>query len=106
MRSLGLEWLEAGVAATSIDAQWTALGPLLKQGLQKHYGIAADALACFDAWGAFDGPRATERPALLRELGQSGYHQYVITHAIRESTSVWRHMWDGWLSTPREEDEA
>ena len=41
---------------------------------------------------------------MLQELAQSGYHQYVVTHAIRESTGVWRHMWDGWLSRPAEED--
>jgi hypothetical protein len=106
MRSLGLEWLEAGVAATSIDSQWAALAPRLKSGLREHYAVPEQALECFDAWGAFDGPRTTERPLLLKELGQSGYHQYVITHAIRESSSVWRHMWDGWLSAPPEEDSA
>jgi len=106
MRSLGLEWLEAGVAATCIDSQWSSLAPALKSSLQKNYGVAPEALECFDAWADFDGPRRSERPALLKELGQSGYHQYVITHAVRESSSVWRHMWDGWLSTPAEEDEA
>lgn len=104
IRSLGLEWLEAGVAATSIDAQWADVAKVLKAGLQKHYGIAAESLACFDALAAFDGPRTSERPLMLQELAQSGYHQYVVTHAIRESTAVWRHMWDGWLSRPAEED--
>jgi hypothetical protein len=104
LRSLGLEWLEAGVAATCVDAQWTDAAPRLKAGLAKHYGLAADELECFDVWAGFDGPRAAERPQLLRELGQSGYHQYVITHAVRESAAVWRHMWDGWAFTPPEED--
>ncbi len=104
VRSLGLEWLEAGVAATSIDAQWAEVAKVLKAGLQKHYGVPVEALACFDALAAFDGPRTTERPLMLQELAQSGYHQYVVTHAIRESTGVWRHMWDGWLSRPAEED--
>ena len=104
LRSLGLEWLEAGVAATCVDAQWTDAAPRLKAGLAGHYGVAEADLECLDAWAAFDGPRATERPLLVRELGQSGYHQHVITHAVRESTAVWRHMWDGWASTPPEED--
>jgi hypothetical protein len=104
MRSLGLEWFEAGVAATSIDSQWATLARVLKEGLSKHYGLPPDALACFDAWAAFDGPRTSERPRLLQELAQSGYHQYVITHAIREISGVWRHMWDGWLSAPAEEN--
>jgi hypothetical protein len=106
MRSLGLEWLEAGVAATSIDAQWSALAPVLKDGLAKHYGVAAEALVCFDTLAAFDGPRTSERPLLIQEIAVSGYHQYVVSHAVREATSVWRHMWDGWLSRPAEEDAA
>lgn len=104
LRSLGLEWLEAGVAATCVDAQWTEAAPRLKAGLARHYGVAAADLECFDAWAAFDGPRGTERPLLVKDLGASGYHQHVITHAVRESSAVWRHMWDGWASTPPEED--
>ena len=75
IRSLGLEWLEAGVAATSVDAQWPAVTATLKEGLQKHYGVPAAALDCFDAWAAFDGPRGRERPLLLQELAQTGRGQ-------------------------------
>ena len=96
VRSLGLEWFEAGVAATMVDEQWRAAAAALAEGLGKHYGLNRDELACFDALASFDGPRTTERPKLLREIAVSGYHQHVVGEAAREVVTVWNNLWDAW----------
>jgi len=91
MRSLGLEWLEAGVAG---DVHRTRSGAkvaaLLQPGLAKHYGCPARRWPRLRRVGRVRRAAHHRAPRLLlQELAQSGYHQYVITHAVRESTAVW-----------------
>jgi hypothetical protein len=95
-RSLGLEWFEAGIAATLVDSQWTDAAPRIAEGLRTHYNLGGDDLACFEALAAFSGPRATEVPKLIREITTSAYHQRVVAQAVRESITVWSNMWSGW----------
>jgi hypothetical protein len=96
VRSLGLEWFEAGVATMLVDRDWSRAAPALRAGLERHYGIVASDLACFDVLAALPGDRATQVPVLLREIARSAYHQHVVTHAVRETVTLWNYLWDGW----------
>lgn len=95
--NLGVELMEMGVAGTMVDAQWKGLAPRLKAGLTSHYGVSREDAAVFDALGDMDGPREEYRPILIKDLGQSGYHQFIIEHGLREVSTIWYEMWESWL---------
>ena len=84
------------VATMLVDAQWREVAPALARGLEDHYAVPAEALACFGILEKLPGHRASEIPALLREIARSAYHQKVVDHALRETLTLWDYLWVGW----------
>lgn len=99
VRSLGLEWFEAGLTTMLVDRDWNDVAPLLSTGLHKHYGFSEHDLECFAALADFSGPRTEAVPSLLREIAASAYHQRLVVHAAREVTTMWNNLWSSWNPT-------
>ena len=98
VRSLGLEWMEAGITTMLVDRDWADAAAALASGLRDHYGISVDDLACLSALADFSGPRTRAVPALLSEIARSAYHQKLVLHALRETVTLWTNLWDSWAS--------